>query len=81
MSEEPDLHGWNRLIGRWDAEGAHPMLPGEAIRGTSSFEWRSSSGARATGTPGRTISSSAIGALREPGGEAMPSERVSCYLT
>ena len=37
MSEE--LQGWHRFIGRWETEGAHPMLPGEAIRGTSSFEW------------------------------------------
>jgi hypothetical protein len=31
--------GWQRLIGRWATEGAHPMLPGEPIRGTSTFEW------------------------------------------
>ena len=37
--EEAELQGWDRLIGRWETEGAHPMLPGEAIRGTSSFEW------------------------------------------
>ncbi len=30
---------WDRFIGRWETEGAHPMLPGEAIRGTSTFEW------------------------------------------
>lgn len=39
VSEEPALEGWQRLIGRWEAEGAHPMLPGDAIRGTSTFEW------------------------------------------
>ena len=39
MSEESGLQGWHRFIGRWETEGAHPMLPGEAIRGTSSFEW------------------------------------------
>jgi hypothetical protein len=39
VSEEPTLQGWERFIGKWEAEGAHPMLPGEAIRGTSSFEW------------------------------------------
>jgi hypothetical protein len=39
VSEEFELHGWDRLIGRWETEGAHPMLPGEAIRGTSAFEW------------------------------------------
>ena len=31
--------GWDRFIGRWETEGSHPLLPGEAIRGTSSFEW------------------------------------------
>src|SRR2546430_10653658 len=39
MSEEAGLEGWHRLIGRWETEGAHPMRPGEAIRGTSTFEW------------------------------------------
>jgi hypothetical protein len=39
MNEKPRLQGWDRFIGRWETEGAHPMLPGEAIRGTSTFEW------------------------------------------
>lgn len=39
MSEELALQGWDRLIGRWETDGAHPMLPGEAISGTSTFEW------------------------------------------
>ena len=39
MSEASRLERWDRLIGRWETEGAHPMLPGEAIRGTSTFEW------------------------------------------
>jgi hypothetical protein len=39
VSEEAGLEGWHRFIGRWETEGAHPMLPGEAIRGTSTFEW------------------------------------------
>ena len=39
MSDEPQLQGWHRFIGRWETEGAHPLLPGEAIRGTSTFEW------------------------------------------
>lgn len=33
------MQGWQRFIGSWQTEGAHPLLPGEAIRGTSSFEW------------------------------------------
>jgi hypothetical protein len=39
VSEQPDLQEWDRLTGRWVTEGAHPMLPGEAIRGRSTFEW------------------------------------------
>jgi hypothetical protein len=39
VSEESGLEGWDRFIGSWETEGAHPMLPGEAIRGTSTFEW------------------------------------------
>jgi hypothetical protein len=39
MSEEARLQGWHRFIGSWETEGAHPMLPGEAIRGRSTFEW------------------------------------------
>ena len=39
VSEESGLQGWHRFIGRWETEGAHPMLPGEPIRGTSTFEW------------------------------------------
>ena len=39
MSQEPALQGWHRFIGRWQTEGSHPMLPGQEIRGTSSFEW------------------------------------------
>ena len=39
VSGESELPGWDRFIGGWETEGAHPMLPGEAIRGTSTFEW------------------------------------------
>lgn len=27
------------LVGTWTTEGAHPLLPGEAIRGQATFEW------------------------------------------
>ena len=27
------------LVGTWRTEGAHPLLPGEAIRGEATFEW------------------------------------------
>ena len=39
MSNESELQGWHRFIGSWETEGAHPMLPGEAIHGMSTFEW------------------------------------------
>jgi hypothetical protein len=39
VSKEPELQEWHRFIGRWETEGAHPMLSGEAIHGTSTFEW------------------------------------------
>jgi hypothetical protein len=39
VSEEPELSGWRRFIGGWETDGSHPLLPGEVIRGTSTFEW------------------------------------------
>jgi hypothetical protein len=39
VSEESELAGWQRFVGRWEIEGAHPLLPGETIRGASTFEW------------------------------------------
>ncbi len=39
MTEERELEGWHRFIGSWETEGAYPLLPGEAIRGRSTFEW------------------------------------------
>lgn len=27
------------LVGAWTTEGAHPLLPGEMIRGRATFEW------------------------------------------
>jgi Pyridoxamine 5'-phosphate oxidase len=38
-SPPQELPGWSRLIGRWTTEGAHPLLPGDAIRGQATFEW------------------------------------------
>ena len=37
--ERPGLPGWQRFIGRWVTEGAHPLLPGQVIRGYTTFEW------------------------------------------
>jgi hypothetical protein len=39
MNGKSEIEGWDRFIGSWETEGSHPMLPGERIRGTSSFEW------------------------------------------
>jgi hypothetical protein len=38
-SERPGPPGWQRFIGRWETEGAHPLLPGDDIRGHTTFEW------------------------------------------
>jgi hypothetical protein len=38
-TDREEIQGWARFIGTWETEGAHPMLPGDAIRGTSTFEW------------------------------------------
>jgi hypothetical protein len=34
-----ELPGGHRLIGRWETEGAHPLLPGADICGQATFEW------------------------------------------
>ena len=39
MTMTPGPPGWSRLIGRWTVEGAHPLLPGDVIRGQVTFEW------------------------------------------
>jgi hypothetical protein len=28
-----------RLVGRWDTQGSHPLLPGDDISGWATFEW------------------------------------------
>jgi hypothetical protein len=38
-SARPELPGWQRFIGRWETEGAHPLLPGDVIRGHTTFTW------------------------------------------
>jgi hypothetical protein len=38
-SEQSELGGWQRLIGSWETEAVHPLLPGAEIRGGSTFEW------------------------------------------
>lgn len=29
----------DRLVGRWNTQGSHPLLPGEGIAGQATFEW------------------------------------------
>lgn len=36
---QPELEGWQRFVGRWTTEATHTYLPGEDIRGESTFEW------------------------------------------
>jgi hypothetical protein len=35
----PALEPFEALIGTWDTEATHPMLPGVVVPGTVSFEW------------------------------------------
>ena len=35
----PELHSWQRLIGRWATQATHPLLPGTVVRGHATFEW------------------------------------------
>jgi hypothetical protein len=34
-----ELDGWQRLIGRWETQATHPLLPGTVVRGHATFEW------------------------------------------
>ena len=36
---DPELTSWQRFIGRWTTQGAHPLLPGVVVRGHTTFEW------------------------------------------
>jgi Pyridoxamine 5'-phosphate oxidase len=35
----PELAGWQRLIGRWETQATHPLLPGAVVRGHATLEW------------------------------------------
>ena len=37
--EHPEFQGWERLVGTWSTQARHPMLPGEDLRGLTTFEW------------------------------------------
>jgi len=34
-----DVKQWQRLVGRWDTEATHRLMPGVVINGNSVFEW------------------------------------------
>jgi hypothetical protein len=38
-AKEPSLQGLNALVGEWDTEATHPMLPATVVHGHSLFEW------------------------------------------
>ena len=38
-AKEPSLHGLNELVGEWDTEATHPMVPSTVVHGHSVFEW------------------------------------------
>src|ERR1043165_6195921 len=35
----PALEPLSFLVGEWDTEGSHPMMPGRILRGRASFAW------------------------------------------
>jgi hypothetical protein len=39
VSEQLDTAQWQPFIGTWATEATHPLLPGDAIPGETSFEW------------------------------------------
>jgi len=34
-----ETQGWQRLVGRWETEATHRLMPGVVINGYSVFEW------------------------------------------
>jgi hypothetical protein len=38
-AKEPSLQGLNALVGAWDTEATHPMVPSTVVSGHSVFEW------------------------------------------
>jgi hypothetical protein len=39
MPLDARLEPFNALVGLWDIEATHPMLPGTVVHGTAEFEW------------------------------------------
>ncbi len=38
-ARDPELEGFDALVGAWDSTAIHPSLPGVEVPGTASFEW------------------------------------------
>jgi hypothetical protein len=38
-AKEPSLQGLNALVGEWDIDATHPMVPSTVVHGHSVFEW------------------------------------------
>lgn len=38
-SEQPELEGWQRLVGEWATEATHRAFPDTVVHGRSTFEW------------------------------------------
>jgi len=39
QTQDPELQGWQRLVGTWATEATHPALPGTVVSGQATFEW------------------------------------------
>ena len=39
MPIDPKLEPFNKLVGAWEIEATHPMVPSTVVRGTAEFEW------------------------------------------
>jgi hypothetical protein len=39
QTQHPEFEGWQRLVGTWATEAAHPMLPNTVVSGEATFEW------------------------------------------
>jgi hypothetical protein len=37
--EHTELQGWQPLVGTWETEATHPLMPGTVVRGRATFEW------------------------------------------
>jgi hypothetical protein len=39
QTQQPELQGWQRLVGTWATEVTHPELPRTVVTGRATFEW------------------------------------------